>query len=110
MKKDIEQSGRRERVLEIARNFDEEAEFLVRVNGMAGEFKVSRYKLTRENALTAFHEGLKEPGLSTKRESIISSWAAFPSIEFRNITTTESISIRSTLKGLSAELILVDRK
>lgn len=110
MKADILQSGRRERVLEIARNYEEEAEFLIRVIGLAGEFKVSRYKLTRENALTAFHEGLKEPGLSTKRETLINGWGAFPTIEFRNIVTTDSISVRSTLKGLSAELILIDRK
>lgn len=110
MKKDILQNGKRERVLEIAKNYEEEAEFLIRINGMAGEFQASRYKLTRENVLTAFHEGLKEPGLSTKRETIINSWAAFPTIEFRNIATTESLSVRSTLKGLSAELILIDRK
>ena len=110
MKRDIQQSGRRERVLEIVKNFEEEAEFLVRILGVSGEFSVSRYKLTKENALIAFHEGLKEPGLSTKRESIINSWGAFPSIEFRNIVTTDAVSIRSTLKGLSAELILIDRK
>lgn len=110
MKKDIQQSGRRERVLEIAKNFEEEAEFLVRILGVTGEFAISRYKLTRENALIAFHEGLREPGLSSKRESIINSWGAFPSIEFRSIVTTDAVSIRSTLKGLSAELILIDRK
>lgn len=110
MKKDILQSGRRERVLEIAKNFDDEAEFLVRIVGLSGEFRVSRYKLTRENALIAFHEGLKEPGLSGKRETIINSWGAFPSIEFRKIITSDMVSVRSTLKGLSAELILIDRK
>jgi len=110
MKKDIILSGRRERVLEIAKNFEDEAEFLVRIAGLSGEFRVSRYKLTRENALIAFHEGLKEPGMSTKRETIINSWGAFPSIEFRNIVTSDTVSVRSTLKGLSAELILIDRK
>jgi hypothetical protein len=110
MKKDIEQSGPAGAGPGKSPGILMKKRVLVRVEWYGRWFKVSRYKLTRENALTAFHEGLKEPGLSTKRESIISSWAAFPSIEFRNITTTESISIRSTLKGLSAELILVDRK
>ncbi|HZK87684.1 MAG TPA: hypothetical protein VFC27_00905, partial [Anaerovoracaceae bacterium] len=110
MKKDILQNGQRERVLEIAKKFEEEAEFLVRIFGISGEFKVSRYKLTRENALIAFHEGLKGPGLSTIREVTINSWGAFPSIEFKTIVTTETINIRSTLKGLSAELILIDKK
>ena len=110
MKKDILQSGQRERVLEIAKNYDEEAEFLVRIFGVPGEFKISRYKLTRENALIAFHEGLRNPGLSTVREATINSWGAFPSIEFRTIVTTEALNIRSTLKGLSAELILIDKK
>lgn len=110
IKKDIIQSGQRERVLEIAKKFDEEAEFLVRILGVSGEYKVSRYKLTRENALIAFHEGLKESGLSTIREATINSWGAFPSIEFKAIATAEVINIRSTLKGLSAELILIDKK
>ena len=110
IKRDIIQSGQRERVLEIAKKFDEEAEFLVRIFGVSGEYKVSRYKLTRENALIAFHEGLKESGLSTIREATINSWGAFPSIEFKAIATTEAINIRSTLKGLSAELILIDKK
>jgi len=110
IKKDILQSGQRERVIEIAKKFEEEAEFLVRIFGISGEFKVSRYKLTRENALIAFHEGLKESGLATIREATINSWGAFPSIEFKTVVTTEAINIRSTLKGLSAELILIDKK
>lgn len=110
IKKDILQSGQRERVVEIAKKFEEEAEFLVRIFGVSGEFKVSRYKLTRENALIAFHEELKEPGVANIREATINSWEAFPSIEFKAVVTTEAINIRSTLKGLSAELILIDKK
>lgn len=110
IKGDILQNPRRDKVLEIAKKFEEEGEFLIKISDMAGEFRVSRYRLTRENVITAFHEGLKEPGLSTKRENLINCWAAFPTIEFRDIASTDSISIRSNLKGLSAELILIDRK
>lgn len=100
----------KEHVLEAVRSYDEEQEFLIRCNGISGEFKVSRYKMTRESAITSFEESLKAEGLASKRKAIVNNWSILPCVDFSKVVATDTISIRSTLKGLSAELILIDKQ
>lgn len=110
IQRDILRSGRRDKVLEIVRNYREEAELLLRISGLSGEYAVSRYRLTRENALVAFSEGFRgRDDRMNRREAVIGSWRAFPVIEQGKITTTDTLSLRSLLNGISAELILIDK-
>jgi AraC-like DNA-binding protein len=110
LKKNLARPMAKEHVLEAVRSYDEEQEFLIRCNGISGEFKVSRYKMTRESAITSFEESLKAEGLASKRKAIVNNWSILPCVDFSKVVATDTISIRSTLKGLSAELILIDKQ
>ncbi|WP_312654191.1 AraC family transcriptional regulator [Aminipila sp.] len=110
IKKDLQSAENREKIYEISSQYDEEGEFLIKCQGLAGDFNVSRYKISKKNIVTAYQEGLRAPGVASKRETLISSWSTLPDVEFSSITTSEALSIRSTMKGISAEIILIDRQ
>ncbi len=110
LKKTLLTATAREHAFEAIKAFEEEQEVLIRCSGLNGEYKVSRYKMNRESAITAYEESLKTEGLASKRRSIINNWSTLPGIEFGKAAVTDTLSLRSTLKGLSAELILVDKQ
>lgn len=110
IRKDLFSAENRERIHEICSRYDEEGEVLVKCQGLSGEFNVSRYRISQKNIVTAYQEGLRAPGVASKRETLINSWSTLPDIEFSSITTSEALSIRSTMRGISAEIILIDRK
>ena len=110
LKKNLMRPMAKEHVLEAVRSYDEEQEVLIRCNGISGEFKISRYKMTREAAIVSFEESLKAEGLASKRKAIVNNWSILPCVDFSKVAVTDTISIRSTLKGLSAELILIDKQ
>lgn len=110
IKNDLQHAESREKIYEIASQYDEEGEFLIKCQGLSGEFNVSRYKISQKNIVTAYQEGLRAPGVASKRETLISSWSTLPDVEFSAITTSEALSIRSTMRGISAEIILIDRQ
>ncbi len=109
IKNDLMAAENREKIFEICSQYDEEGEFLIKCQGLSGDFNVSRYKLSQKNIVTAYQEGLRAPGVASKRETLISSWSTLPDVEFSSITTSEALSIRSTMRGISAEIILIDR-
>lgn len=110
IRKDLQSAENREKIYEISSQYDEEGEFLIKCQGLSGDFNVSRYKISKKNIVTAYQEGLKAPGVASKRETLINSWSTLPDVDFSSITTSEALSIRSTMKGISAEIILIDRK
>lgn len=110
IKNDLKNAENREKVYEICSQYDEEGEFLIKCQGLSGDFSVSRYKISKQNIVTAYQEGLKAPGVASKRETLINSWSTLPDVEFGSITTSEALSVRSTMRGISAEIILIDRK
>ncbi len=110
IKNDLQNAENREKIYEICSQYDEEGEFLIKCQGLSGDFNVSRYKISQKNIVTAYQEGLRAPGVASKRETLISSWSTLPDVEFSSITTSEALSIRSTMRGISAEIILIDRK
>lgn len=110
IKNDLQNAENREKIYEICSQYDEEGEFLIKCQALAGEFNVSRYKISQKNIVTAYHEGLRVPGVASKRETLISSWSTLPDVEFSSVTTSEVLSVRSTMRGISAEIILIDRK
>ncbi|MEG0662083.1 MAG: AraC family transcriptional regulator [Anaerovoracaceae bacterium] len=97
-------------VYDQIRVYDESMELLVRCAGLSGEFSVSRYKVSRENSIMAFKQLLEKNDHVPTREIMIKKWTALPSVEFSTFSATDTLSLRSTLKGFSAELILVDKK
>jgi len=90
--------------------YDGEAEILIRFVGMSGNFKIIRYKMTRQNFITAHDEWAKDSNSGNKRQALINSFSALPSIEAGKLTVADALSLRATLYGFSAELILIDKE
>ncbi|MEG0830309.1 MAG: AraC family transcriptional regulator [Anaerovoracaceae bacterium] len=110
VEKDLMGSTTRENVLEIVSKFDEEMEFLMRCMGLSGKFKISRYKMRKSNVITDLEEAIKTRSIANRRQEIIQQWTSLPLVEFGEFTTSDTLSLRATLKGFSAELLLIDRK
>lgn len=102
----------KEKMLERIDTYNESVEFLIRITELYGNFRISRYKLSSENIRCAYEEAINQSSknISTgRRQAIVSNWSTLPDIRFDNMTTMGHLSLRSTLKGVSGELILIDR-
>ncbi len=107
---DLKSAPSREASLDIIRKYDEEMEFLIRCSGLSGEFKVSRYKMFQNKVISDLEDVVRPRAIYSRREELIRQWTSLPVIEFGQLTSSDTLSLRSTLKGFSAELLLVDEK
>lgn len=92
------------------RDYNESVEFLLRLYGLSGEFRVLRYLMTKENALNSYRKLNRKDKSGAAREHMRDRWLSHPEVTSETLYAAESVSIRSTLKGCSAELILLDKK
>ena len=100
----------KEGFIEKLRAYDNEAEIIVRCKGISGEFKVVRYRMTKQNMISASDEWAKPSGTLNKRQALLNSWNSLPNIEVGEVMVSETLNLRVRLRGPSAELILIDRK
>ena len=83
---------------------------MVRCAGMTGDFTISRYRISRQNCLMAIDSSGIHDKSHTAREILRGKLAAMPVVEFEEFHVADTISVRSTIKGFGAELILIDKK
>lgn len=95
-------------ILRLARNYDDEIEFLIKCNGLSGEFKILRYRLERDNFIKRITGAVKARVNKSKREEFIEECSALPSITSGIYTSSDVLSVRATFRGIGAELILID--
>lgn len=95
-------------ILRLARNYDDEIEFLIKFSGLSGEFKMLRYRLERDNFVKRITGSVDSRRDLDKRKEFIEKCSAFPSIISGTYTSSDMLSIRATFKGIGAELILLD--
>lgn len=95
-------------ILRLARNYDDETEFLIKCNGLSGEFKILRYRLERDNFVKKMTGAVDSERNTDRRKGFIDGCSAFPSITSGTYTSSDMLSIRATFKGMGAELILLD--
>lgn len=96
--------------LQAILDYNDNVEFLIRCFGISGEFKISRYTLTRENIIVAYEEPENKQQLPSKRQNLLNNWKTLPVVEFGELTVSDTLSLSVNLSGLSAELILIDKK
>ena len=96
--------------LQAILDYNDNVEFLIRCFGISGEFKISRYTLTRENIIVAYEEPENKQIAPTKRQNLLNNWKTLPVVEFGELTVSDTLSLSVNLSGLSAELILIDKK
>lgn len=107
---DLKNAETLEETLDIVRKFDEEIEFLVRCSGFSGEFRISRYKTKKDKLVSDLEDAIDPQVVLSRRGELISQWTSLPVIEFGEFTSSDTLSLRTTLKGFSAELLLIDRR
>lgn len=96
-------------LLRIVKNYGDEIEFLIRCNGLSGEFRVLRYRLERENFMKKITDSIDPKALSGKREILLNRFLSEPNISVNRYTSSDVLSLRSTFKGMGAELIFIDK-
>lgn len=109
LKELVEHSKTIEDTLAALKDFNERAEVLITISGMIGEYRISRYKFSKENILMSYNVKLANLHTLSKREKLTSRWATTPTVDFSNVTAVDTLSIHSNLSGFSAELILIDK-
>lgn len=107
---DLKNTTSKKHTLDIIKKYDDETEFLVRCSGMPGEYKISRYKVYKEKIISDLEDIVYPHTSSSRREDVVNQWTSFPIVEFGDFTSSDTLSLRTTLKGFSAELLLVDKK
>ena len=101
-------SGRGD-LLRIARKYEDEIEFLVRCTGFSGEFNAIRYRIDRDNFTRRIENSMNPQKESDTRENFINKLMTEPAVSSARYTSSDALSIRSTFKGIGAELILLDK-
>ncbi|HWQ79606.1 MAG TPA: AraC family transcriptional regulator [Anaerovoracaceae bacterium] len=97
-----------EETLEELKSFNDGAELLVNISGIAGEYRMSRYKFSKDNILMSYKVKLGSEHSASKREKLTNRWATTPTVSFSTVTVVDTLSIQSYLTGFGAELILID--
>ena len=110
MREELKAQKNKEKILEKIKEYDEETEFLVRTSGLSGEYKVSRYTLTKDNIVSAYEDAIRHQTATGKRQAIVNNWSTLPHIDFSKVSVSDTLSLMNTLSGVSAELILLDRE
>lgn len=108
-KKAIDAVRRNKDILDVVKGYDEENEILFRCNGLSGEFRVARYRLTKENVMASYEEALRVGSARNNRLKVLGRWHSMPSVEFSSLSSSGTLSIRSAIRGFGAELILIDK-
>ena len=85
-------------------------EFLLRWDGLSGVYQITRYKMSRENCLRVIKMAGENSKHRSARASLLGRLSSMPSVEFDELNCADTISLRTTLKGFSWELILIDKK
>lgn len=97
-------------LLRIIREYDEDIEFLIRCNGLSGEFRILRYRYEKDNFILRLENELNLEKTAEPREAFINKLLAEAVVSSGSYTSSDALSLRTTFKGMGAELILLDRK
>ena len=109
-KRAIDSVRRNRDILDVVKSYDEETELLFRCNGLSGDFNIARYRLSKDNIVSAYEEALRSGSNRNNRAKILGKWHSLPAVEFSSLSASGTLSIRSAIRGFGAELILIDRK
>ncbi|MBQ1352657.1 MAG: helix-turn-helix transcriptional regulator [Firmicutes bacterium] len=109
-KRAIDAVRRNKDILDVVKSYDEESEILFRCNGLSGDFSIARYRLSKDNIVAAYEEAMRAGSNRNNRAKVLGKWHSLPAVEFSSLSASGTLSIRSAIRGLGAELILIDRK
>ncbi|NLD20208.1 MAG: AraC family transcriptional regulator [Clostridiales bacterium] len=100
----------REELLRLVQSYDEEIEFLVRCTGLSGSYKMLRYRLEKENLDKMLTGAINPVRSADGRELLIEQLSSAAMITSDDHISSDALSIRTTFRGMGAELILIDKE
>ncbi len=109
----IKQLGRAQRMQEVydlVKKSKQQRELLLRLGGVRGEYEIYRYRLPKENCLYAFKKFMEKKPKVDFRKEIIERWLGLPQVEVDRVTISDALTLQVSLKGISAELILMEKQ
>lgn len=97
-----------EQVRDYINKYDEKLEMLIKLHGLAGEYRIARYRFTKEAILSKYRKLLGEKEHGGPREELVRNWTSTPVSTIEHQYASEGLFLQSQLKGFGAELILID--
>ena len=108
--KSLKRIGSNADLLRVVRNYDGEAEFLVRCTGLSGQFRVLRFRMDRDTLIGKIEAQNRKTDERSRREELLSALEEEPSVSSATYYSSDALSLRSVFKGMGSELILIDLK
>ena len=99
-----------EELLKITKQYDKEGEFLIRSNGLDGEYRILRWMMDRENIIGRIEKSLNPGRHADPREALLADLSEEATLRVEDVTCSDALSVRSVIKGIGAELIMIDGK
>lgn len=106
----LKKIGTQEDLLKIVRGYDEDIEFLIRCTGLSGTYKMLRYRLEKENLDRMLTGAINPTSNMDERELLVEQFSSAAMITSDDYTSSDALSVRTTFRGMGAELILIDKK
>lgn len=99
-----------EELIRAARKYDKVTEFLIRCNGLEGEYRIHRWRLDDESLIGRIEKALDPRRREDTRQALLMDMTAEPAVSCEIMACSDMLNIRRIMRGLSVELILVDSK
>ena len=81
----------------------------MRCNGISCDFRILRYRLEKDNLVNRMKDSINPPANSSIRELFLRELSSDARVSSDDYTSSDALSVRTTFKGIGAELILIDK-
>ena len=97
-----------EEMRETASNLTGRAEFLIKLSGLSGTYRLTRCQFSRECILEAYENAVGDTTPVDKREHLVKRILEFPIPSVETVHGADGLSIPCFLSGFSTELVLAN--
>ncbi|MCF0143789.1 MAG: helix-turn-helix transcriptional regulator [Firmicutes bacterium] len=106
--KSLRRIGTKTDLLRVVKNYDGEAEFLIRCTGFNGQFRIIKCRMDKDTLIHKIEKQSNDKGEQNAREKLLMRFAEEPKVTDAVFSSSDALSVRSVFKGIGVELILID--
>ena len=110
MRESVIESESREELYRIVSEYEAGMEFIIKLHGFTGEYRILRYRINRESIIRQIGDSLGSKGVQGNRERLMGELSSMPEIRTGEYKSIDNLIIRTAFEGIGIELILIDRK
>lgn len=93
---------------DLIAGYEGRMEILIKLTGLAGDYRIVRYKFLRDIVMSCYQKALGEILNTDKRTALMNRWAGIPVQLVEIQHASESLNVQAYLSGFSSELVLID--